>query len=46
MPALDGSEQLWMIRLFQGEFGEMHLRDKAVDPAKVAASVGFSGGKS
>jgi hypothetical protein len=32
--------------LFQGEFGEMHLRDKAVDPEKVAASVGFSGGKS
>jgi hypothetical protein len=32
--------------LFQGEFGELHLRDKAVDPAKVAASVGFSGGKS
>jgi hypothetical protein len=32
--------------LFQGGFGEMHLRDKAVDPTKVAASVGFSGGKS
>jgi hypothetical protein len=32
--------------LFQGQFGEMHLRDKAVDPAKVAASVGFSRGMS
>jgi hypothetical protein len=32
--------------LFQGQFGEMHLRDKSVDPAKVAASVGFSKGKS
>ena len=31
--------------LFQGEFGEMHLRDKTVDAAKVAASVGFSKGK-
>ncbi|MGD1072722.1 MAG: hypothetical protein ABSB15_21585 [Bryobacteraceae bacterium] len=30
--------------LFQGQFGEMHLRDKAVDPVKVAASVGFSKG--
>jgi hypothetical protein len=32
--------------LFQGQFGEMHLRDKKVDPAKVAASVGFSKGTS
>ena len=32
--------------LFQGQFGEMHLRDKAVDPAKLAASVGFSKGTS
>jgi hypothetical protein len=32
--------------LFQGQFGEMHLRDKAVDTAKVAASVGFSKGTS
>ena len=31
--------------LFQGQFGEMHLRDKTVDAAKVAASVGFSKGK-
>jgi hypothetical protein len=32
--------------LFQGSFGEMHLRDKSVDPVKVAASVGFSKGTS
>jgi hypothetical protein len=32
--------------LFQGQFGEMHLRDKSVDPAKVAALVGFSKGTS
>ncbi len=32
--------------LFQGQFGEMHLRDKTVDPARVAASVGFSKGTS
>ena len=29
--------------LFQGAFGEMHDKDKSVDPARVAASVGFSG---
>ncbi len=29
--------------LFQGAFGEMHLRDKSVDPAKLAAKVGFHG---
>lgn len=29
--------------LFQGQFGEMHLRDKSVDPAKIAAQAGFSG---
>ena len=29
-----------------GPFGEMRLRDKTVDPVKVAASVGFSQGKS
>ncbi len=29
--------------LFQGEFGEMHTRDKSADPAKIAASVGFRG---
>ena len=29
--------------LFQGSFGEMHERDKSVNPAKVAASVGFKG---
>ena len=29
--------------LFQGAFGEMHERDKTVDPAKVAATVGFQG---
>jgi len=31
--------------LFQGMFGEMHSRDKSVDPAKVAATVGFRGSK-
>jgi hypothetical protein len=31
--------------LFQGEFGEMRLRDKAVDPAKLAAKLGFRGAK-
>jgi len=29
--------------LFQGSFGEMHSRDKTVDPAKVAEKVGFKG---
>jgi hypothetical protein len=29
--------------LFQGAFGEMHAKDKALDPAKLAASVGFQG---
>jgi hypothetical protein len=29
--------------LFQGAFGEMHGRDKSVDPLKLAASLGFSG---
>ena len=29
--------------LFQGSFGEMHSRDKSVDPAKVAGTVGFRG---
>jgi len=29
--------------LFQGAFGEMHSRDKSVDPAKVAAKLGFQG---
>ncbi len=29
--------------LFQGAFGEMQLRDKSVDPAKIAASLGFKG---
>ncbi|MGD1090991.1 MAG: hypothetical protein ABSB35_03250 [Bryobacteraceae bacterium] len=27
--------------LFQGSFGEMHDRDKSIDPVKVAASLGF-----
>jgi hypothetical protein len=30
--------------LFQGSFGEMHDKDKSVDPAKVAAGVGFRNG--
>jgi hypothetical protein len=29
--------------LFQGAFGEMQSRDKAVDPAKLAAKLGFKG---
>jgi hypothetical protein len=29
--------------LFQGAFGEMQRRDKTVDPAKVAAKLGFRG---
>jgi peptidoglycan/xylan/chitin deacetylase (PgdA/CDA1 family) len=29
--------------LFQGAFGEMHERDRSIDPAKVAAQVGFRG---
>jgi len=29
--------------LFQGELGEMHSRDKSVDPAKAAATLGFKG---
>lgn len=29
--------------LFQGMFGEMHEKDKSVDPAKMAAKVGFQG---
>jgi hypothetical protein len=29
--------------LFQGAFGEMHARDKSVDPAKLAATLGFRG---
>jgi hypothetical protein len=29
--------------LFQGAFGEMHSRDKSVDPVKVAAKAGFHG---
>jgi hypothetical protein len=29
--------------LFQGAFGEMHDSDKAKDPQKLAASVGFTG---
>ena len=31
--------------LFQGEFDEMHRRDKSVDPSKLAAQVGFHGKK-
>jgi hypothetical protein len=30
-------------KLFQGAFGEMRQKDEAVDPAKVAASLGFQG---
>ena len=30
--------------LFQGAFGEMHDKNKSVDPAKVAAGVGFRTG--
>jgi hypothetical protein len=29
--------------LFQGAFGEMQTRDKSVDPAKIAARLGFRG---
>jgi hypothetical protein len=29
--------------LFQGMFGEMHTRDKSMDPAKMAAKAGFQG---
>ncbi len=29
--------------LFQGAFGEMHARDNAADPAKIAATLGFTG---
>jgi len=29
--------------LFQGAFGEMHERDRSVDPAKMAAKIGFRG---
>ncbi|HXM45469.1 MAG TPA: hypothetical protein VN924_29805 [Bryobacteraceae bacterium] len=29
--------------LFQGAFGEMHARDNAADPVKIAASLGFHG---
>jgi peptidoglycan/xylan/chitin deacetylase (PgdA/CDA1 family) len=29
--------------LFQGAFGEMHERDRSVDPVKLAAQVGFRG---
>jgi hypothetical protein len=29
--------------LFQGSFGEMHERDKSVDPGRVAAKLGFQG---
>ena len=29
--------------LFQGAFGEMHLRDKSADPVKIAAKLGFQG---
>jgi hypothetical protein len=32
--------------LFQGAFGEMHLRDKSADPAKIAAKLGFRGSSS
>ena len=31
--------------LFQGMIGEMHERDKSVDPEKVAATLGFRGSK-
>jgi hypothetical protein len=29
--------------LFQGQFGEMHDKDRSADPARLAASVGFKG---
>jgi hypothetical protein len=31
--------------LFQGMLGEMHERDKSVDPVKVAATLGFRGSR-
>jgi hypothetical protein len=31
--------------LFQGAFGEMHERNKASDPAKIAAALGFQGSR-
>ena len=31
--------------LFQGAFGEMHERNKASDPAKIAAGLGFRGSR-
>jgi hypothetical protein len=31
--------------LFQGGFGEMHMKDKSVDPGKTAAALGFKGTK-
>jgi len=31
--------------LFQGAFGEMHERNKASDPAKIAAALGFRGSR-
>ena len=31
--------------LFQGAFDEMHRRDPSVDPAKLAARLGFHGSK-
>ena len=31
--------------LFQGMLGEMHERDKSVDPVKVAATLGFQGSR-
>jgi len=29
--------------LFEGAFGEMHERDKSIDPARVASTLGFKG---
>ena len=29
--------------LFQGAFGEMHDKDKSVDPQQLAAALGFTG---
>jgi hypothetical protein len=31
--------------LFQGAFGEMHARDRATDPGKIAANLGFRGSR-
>lgn len=31
--------------LFQGAFGEMHERDKQVDPVRIAAKLGFQGSR-